>query len=62
MDNEKKYTHMAIINTENVGFPFFIDVTEEQKKMLYWLNQMNLLATGYDLFNLSSNAVYEVIS
>lgn len=61
MDNEKKYTHMAIINTDSVGFPFFIDVTEEQKKMLCWLNQRNLLAPGYDVFNLSNNSCYEVV-
>ena len=58
MSNEKEYTHMGIINTECIGFPLFIDVTEDQKQMLYWLREMNLLADGYDLFNLS-NDIYE---
>lgn len=57
-NNEREYTHMGIINTECVGFPFFIDVTEDQRQMLYWLSQMNLLAPGYDLFNLSGD-IYE---
>ena len=62
MENEKKYTHMMITSVNLPEFPWFIDVTEEQKKLLYWLKQNNLLREESEVFDLSSNAVFETIS
>lgn len=62
MDNEKVYTHIMITSGNLPEFPWFIDVTEEQKKMLYWLKQNNLLREECEVFNLSNNSVYETIS
>lgn len=61
MENEKERIHMMIVDLVQSSEPWFIDLTEEQKKLLKWLRDHNFLNEDCNIYNLSDDSAYEIV-